>query len=66
MRDEAQKYRLLADRWYRLLCDLNATSEGRMLLDAIATRQRVVIKDADLDAVLHRLLHVPPEGGSYD
>jgi ATP/maltotriose-dependent transcriptional regulator MalT len=66
-REEAQKYRLLADRWYRLLCELNASPEGRALLDTVAKRYRVAVKDADLDDVLNRLLHVPPhEGGSYD
>jgi hypothetical protein len=66
-REEAQKYRLLADRWYRLLCELNASPEGRALLDTVAKRYRVAVKDADLDDVLNRLLHVPPtEGGRYD
>jgi ATP/maltotriose-dependent transcriptional regulator MalT len=67
-REDAQAYRLLAERWASIIKALNATPEGRTALDTVMQHQRLSIHDSAFDEMLSRLLHIPPPppGGRYD
>jgi ATP/maltotriose-dependent transcriptional regulator MalT len=67
-REDAQAYRLLAERWASIIKALNTTPEGRTALDTVMQHQRLSIHDSAFDEMLSRLLHIPPPPpvGRYD
>ena len=57
IKNEAQKWRAMAERMNWIMREVNRTPEGRALLDTIMTNHRSVIHDSDYDKVLARLLN---------
>ena len=55
-RDEVTKYKLWAERLDWIMRQVNATEEGRALLDKIMQEHRTVIHDANYDRLISDLL----------
>ena len=67
MRDEAQKWRLMAERWCQIVRELNSTPQGRAVIDEVMQKNRSLVHDSSFDELLARMMHIkPPPGGSYD
>jgi hypothetical protein len=61
-RQQAAKYRILAERYRWILREVNADAEGRAVVDRVMQKHRTVVHDADFEALERRLTEAP----SYD
>ena len=58
-RNEAQKYRLLAERYRRIVKLINATEAGRKLIDQVMQGERHEAADPAFDELERRLMEPP-------
>ena len=59
-RNDAQKYRAVAERLSWIVREVNALPEGRALLDQVMTKHRAVVHDSDYETLISRLMREAP------